>query len=266
MLKKFCRLLPVCFVPSLSENSSNFTALTTLVRSTYLRLTQLIRRQWIRMNCQEEQVSVKMLRNRTNLCLCKSWKDSWRVIVLQHSLRQKVNNPHRFNKTTAKILHSLMIITKTMLRKLHLRINSATQLQVPVRSCKTMRNGWNLQAKCSRNRARKSVLVSAPKFKNQLAAHSLLQTPTYWASNRATHPLPSHHPLAKWLVSNRRTRTIQREVTEMISRMMISKRRSTLTMTILITQGFPETIFRTRTIKPTLTVAPSYQRAWEVSQ
>ena len=57
-----------------------------------------------------------------------------------------------------------------------------------------------------------------------------------------------------------------RETTEMTLRTMTFKKRFNQTRTILITYRLPEIIteHKMRTIKLTLTVAPSYPKVWEV--
>ncbi len=142
------------------------------------------------------------------------------------------------NKISAKRIQSSMMTNWAISRKLLLKVKWPTLQLALARSYRIMRSAWNLQARCSRNRAKKSALVSALKFKNQLAVPNTLLTLIYQASNNrlAIHLHLSHLPLVKQLVvSNRRIRTILREITEMTLRMMTSKRRSNQTRTILIT-------------------------------
>ena len=212
-----------------------------------------------------------MLLNKTNLCWCKSWRVSWRVIVQRHN--QQPNNQqlvHQFNKISAKrIQSSTTTIFLAILRRLHLKVSSTLLHPVQGRNCRIMKNGWKKPTKCLRSRARKSVQVSALKFKNQLAGLNTLLTLIYPGSSSrwATHlHLLLLHLAKRWEVSNRRTRTNSREITEMTLKMMTFKKRFNLTRTILITYRPLEIIteHKMRTIRLILTVAPSYQKVWEV--
>lgn len=192
------------------------------------------------------------------------------MIVQRHN--QLLNNHQlvlQFNKISAKRIQSSTKTTQVILRRFLQKVSSTTLHQVQERSCcRITRNGWNLPIRCLRSRARKNVQVSALKFKNQLAAHNTLPTLIYLASSNrwATHLHLLHLPLAKhWQVSNRITRTNLREITEMTLRMMTFKKRFNLTRTILITYRLLEIITedKMRTIRQTLTVAPSYLKVWE---
>ena len=108
-----------------------------------------------------------------------------------------------------------------------------------------------------------SVLRSTTQAQSSLILSSIS------SSRRAIRLLLWRHlpdRITRWSVLNRRNLTNSRTTMEMTSR-MISRRRSNLTRTILITKGSTTLApNKTRTQTKIHTAAPSYQRAWAGSQ